>query len=151
MSDSEASVSASIARSSVDNLVDDIRELYNKSKTSSDMSCDLVDEKRRRRSTANQRELAKNVARASKQFEETFKKRSFYEKMIERSKTVNAPSCSTVSDRQCLGHGNNACSYERLKSESTRSLRLKKSGNDEVCSYGRMPQVFFFISLNIQN
>jgi hypothetical protein len=127
----------------VDNLIDDIRELYNKNKTSSlDMSCDLVDEKLARRSTAQQRELAKNVARASKQFEEMYKKRSFYEKMIERSRIVNAPS--TVSGRRCSSHGN-TCSCEEFKSESRRSLHPKKVGS---AVYGRIPQVFFLISLS---
>ena len=141
-------MSRNVSRPSVDNLIDDIRELYNKNKTSSlDMSCDLVDEKLARRSTAQQRELAKNVARASKQFEEMYKKRSFYEKMIERSRTVTAPS--TVSGRRCSSHDNtcsshgNTCSCEEFKSESSRSLHPKKVGS---AVYGRIPQVFFLIS-----
>ena len=127
---------------SVDNLIDDIRKLYNKSKTSLEMSCDLVDKKLEKRSTAQQRELARNVARASKQFNEMFKTRSFYEKIIERSRTVNAPS--TNSDRQCLTHGNNLCLCENLASVSLdRRLHSKVVGSAESLSWGKIPQVSF--------
>ena len=130
--------------SSVDNLINDIRELYNKSKTSSHghvISCDMVDEKLSKRAYATQRQLARNVARASKQFEEMFRKCSFSEKMIEKSKIVHAPSCSTVSGPL----GNYACSCEELKSESSRNLLPKKMKSMEMCSYGRLPQVFISI------
>ena len=122
--------------SSVDNLINDIRELYSKSKSSLDISCDMVDEKLSKRANATQRQLARNVAKASKQFEEMVKKRSFAEKMIERSKTVHASPCSTMSGR----HGDHVCSCEKLKNES--SLLPKKIKSTEMCCYGRIPQVF---------
>ena len=124
-------MSGSVTRPSVDNLIDDIRKLYNKSKTSLEMSCDLVDKKLEKRSTAQQRELARNVARASKQFNEMFKTRSFYEKMSQRSRTVNAPS--TNCDHLCSTHGNNLCSCESLASASL-DRRL----------HSKIPQVYFF-------
>jgi hypothetical protein len=137
------------SRASVDNLIDDIRSLYNKSKASClDISCDLVDKKLEKRSSAQQRQLARNVARAAKQFDEMFRKRSFYEKMIERSKTVNALISS--SDRQCSTHGNNSCPCESSESVSlSKNLHPKKVGSVESCSYGKIPQVFFFISLSM--
>ena len=131
--------------SSVDNLINDIRELYSKSKSSLDVSCDMVDEKLSRRANAAQRQLARDVAKASKQFEEMFKKRSFAEKMIERSKTVHASSCSTISGR----HGDRVCSCEKLKNES--SLLPKKVKSTEMCCYGRIPRVFIIEHSCISN
>ena len=126
-------------RSSVDNLIEGIRKLHNKSKTSSrNISCKMVDEKLARRSTANQRQIDKSFARALKEFEETYKKRSFYEKVIERSRTVTGiPSYSTgVSD----GHGR-LCSCEKIKNETSRSFHKRKTKNSNISYYTRIPQV----------
>lgn len=132
--------------SSVDSLIGDIRELYNKCKTSYvGISCDLVDDKLASRSAAEQNEMTKNVARAAKQFDSMFKKRSFYERMIERSQVVHPPpSCSTAL--RSYSAKSTVYPREKLKSLSGKSLHPRKIR--DMCSHGRFPQAIFLISLS---
>lgn len=130
------------ARPSADNLISDIRELYNKSKSSSlRTSCELVDEKLASRAAAQEKEQAETAARASRHFEEKFKRRPFYERVVARSMTLNASSCS----RRCTSHVSDLCSCGNVKSVSSRSLNETKARSSELFSYGRIPQVFEFV------